>query len=127
MKLLLAALLALTSAQASAQDQEVVIAVERAVEAPAGAVLRGLDRISGRTTDIDVSPGTPVIYERLEIDLDMCKYPKGQEAVEAFAYLRIRDIRENEPAFEGWMFGSSPALSALDHPRYDVWVINCKI
>ncbi|HBK91552.1 MAG TPA: hypothetical protein DDZ68_07785 [Parvularcula sp.] len=28
--------------------------------------------------------------------------------------------------FSGWMFASSPALSALQHPVYDVWVIDCK-
>lgn len=29
-------------------------------------------------------------------------------------------------AFSGWMFASTPALSALEHPVYDVWVIDCK-
>ena len=38
---------------------------------------------------------------------------------------RIRDVRETAPRFSGWMFASSPALSALDHPRYDVWVVSC--
>ena len=28
--------------------------------------------------------------------------------------------------FSGWMFASSPALSALDHPVYDIWVLECK-
>jgi hypothetical protein len=31
-----------------------------------------------------------------------------------------------EALFSGWMFASSPALSALEHPVYDVWVIDCK-
>ena len=39
----------------------------------------------------------------------------------------IRDIREEEARFYGWMFASSPALSALDHPRYDIWVLKCRI
>ena len=30
------------------------------------------------------------------------------------------------PLFTGWMFASSPALSAVEHPVYDVWVIDCK-
>ncbi|MEM1379301.1 MAG: DUF2155 domain-containing protein [Pseudomonadota bacterium] len=29
--------------------------------------------------------------------------------------------------FKGWMFASSPALNALEHPTYDVWVISCKM
>lgn len=28
--------------------------------------------------------------------------------------------------FRGWMFASSPALNSLEHPVYDVWVIDCK-
>ena len=33
---------------------------------------------------------------------------------------------EGENIFRGWMFASSPALNALEHPVYDVWVIDCK-
>ena len=44
---------------------------------------------------------------------------------DAYAFLKIRDIREPSPRFSGWMFASSPALSFLDHPRYDVWVVSC--
>jgi hypothetical protein len=29
------------------------------------------------------------------------------------------------PVFQGWLIGSAPALHALDHPRYDVWVLRC--
>lgn len=111
----------------TAQDQEIVIRVEMANDAPNGVVLRGLDRISGRITDIVIKPGEIALYERLKISLSQCKYPEGEEQVEAFAYLEIQDIRNGEPAFEGWMFASSPALSALDHPRYDVWVLRCNI
>ena len=109
-----------------AQDQEVVIRVEGSIPAPDGAVLRGLDRIDGRTVDIDIAPGQTVTFERLEITLGECRHPEGEEQAEAFAYLTIRDIRESDLAFEGWMFASSPALSALDHPRYDVWVLRCR-
>ena len=35
------------------------------------------------------------------------------------------DSRASEPVFVGWMIATSPALSAMDHPRYDVWVLNC--
>ena len=117
--------LILSAGAAVAQDQEIVIDAAAALDAPGGALLRGLDRINGVTTDIAVLPGETVAYERLEITLSECRYPRGKEQVEGFAYLSIKDIREDAPSFEGWMFASSPALSALDHPRYDVWVISC--
>ncbi len=51
------------------------------------------------------------------------------DATEAAAFLEIRDLRKpGAPAvvFSGWMFASTPALSALEHPIYDVWVLDCK-
>ena len=101
------------------------LAAQDTVRASA-AMLRRLDKVSGRTTDLPLQIGEAVRYGRLEMRLGECRYPAGQEEVEASAYLIIRDIREDEAAFEGWMFASSPALSSLDHPRYDVWVLRCK-
>jgi len=91
-----------------------------------GVKLRGLDRINGTVQDLTLNSGETIQYERLEITLVSCRYPQGDITSDAFAELVIRDIREDQPRFNGWMFASSPALSALDHPRYDVWVLSCK-
>jgi len=90
------------------------------------ALLRGLDRINGTAQDIRITVGETVTYERLEVTLLACRYPKGDINSDAFAQMIITDIREEAPRFIGWMFASSPALSALDHPRYDVWVLSCQ-
>lgn len=90
-----------------------------------GAVLRGLDRVSGALTDIELSTGQGAEYGALEITLGECRYPADNPSSDAYAYLTIRDRRQDEPLFAGWMVASSPALNALDHPRYDVWVIRC--
>ncbi len=126
MKARLAALLMLIPVVGSAQNEEIVIDVNKSIVATEGAFLRGLDRINGLYQDIEISPGQTFTYERLEIELVECRYPEGQTTTEAFAHVRIRDLREDLATFEGWMFASSPALSALDHPRYDVWVLRCK-
>lgn len=116
---LLAALLCLSGA-ASAQD---VLRVEKAE----GAVLRALDTITGKLVDIEFSNGQMQVFERLEIIVSECRYPADNPASDAFAFVRIHDIRESEDKFFGWMTAASPALSAMDHPRYDVWVLRCKI
>lgn len=90
------------------------------------ANLRGLDRINGTVQDFTMNVGDTAQYERLEITLNACRYPQGDINADAFAQLTIRDVRENFDRFTGWMFASSPALSALDHPRYDVWVLSCQ-
>jgi len=107
-----------------------VIAVAQSnVKTKSGATvqLRALDTITGLVEDIDLAVGDTTVYERLMISIKECRYPSGNISADAFAYLVIRDVRETLPAFEGWMIASSPALSALEHPRYDVWVLHCKV
>jgi len=98
-----------------------------------GAVLRGLDRVAGTTTDLTVRDGQSVTFGTLAIAVTECRYPTDNPASDAYAHLKItetaRDQTRTDPAakplFDGWMIASSPALSALDHPRYDVWVLAC--
>jgi hypothetical protein len=97
-----------------------------AVAAAGGAFLRGLDKVSGEVTDLDLSVGETVRIGRLAVTLGDCRYPVDDPAGDAFAYLTIEAEGMADAAFEGWMIASSPALSALDHPRYDVWVIRCR-
>ncbi|KAB7615718.1 DUF2155 domain-containing protein [Amylibacter sp. SFDW26] len=90
------------------------------------AQLRALDTLTGAVTDIDATVGETHSYERLMITVQECRYPKGNPNGDAFALLTIKDIREEKPRFDAWMVASSPALSALEHPRYDVWLLKCK-
>ncbi len=99
-------------------------AAQEAVAAP-GAVLRWLDKVSGATDDIEVSRGQAVTRGRLTILVEDCRYPADNPTGEAWAHLTIRDSLVPDPVFSGWMIASSPALSALDHSRYDVWLLRC--
>jgi len=91
-----------------------------------GAILRGLDRITGAVNNFSMTVGETLEFERLEVTLEACRYPGDNINADAYALLKIRDIRNDEPSFHGWMFATSPALSALDHPRYDIWVLSCE-
>ncbi|MCM2560891.1 DUF2155 domain-containing protein [Lutimaribacter sp. EGI FJ00015] len=90
-----------------------------------GAVLRVLDKLSGDVRDVELDNGGGAPVGRLLLELGECRYPEENPAGDAYAYVMVRDT-EAETVFSGWMIASSPALSALDHPRYDVWVIRCK-
>lgn len=90
-----------------------------------GGLLRWLDKLSGETADIELSTGQSAVSGRLTIRLDECRYPVDNPASNAFAHLTITDSNAAEPVFSGWMVAASPALSALEHPRYDVWVLRC--
>ncbi len=93
-------------------------------------VLRGLDRITARVTDMEIALGEVRRFGRLRIMPRVCYTRPPEEPPETTAFLEITELRpgleQPTPLFTGWMFASSPALSALEHPVYDVWVIACK-
>lgn len=98
------------------------------------ATLNALDKITGRVSQVKARAGQPVYFGSLEITLRTCQSSPPEEAPETKAFLEVRDLRAKDGTrardnakllFSGWMFASSPALNALEHPVYDVWVIAC--
>ena len=132
-------LIGLLSAPAMAQDAVITspidgstVTVAPDVEAGSiraatgtGAVLKGLDKVSGEVTDIEIEVGETVTIGRIDVTLADCRYPEDNPTGEAYAWLDIKDELRGGTIFGGWMIASSPALNALDHARYDVWVIRC--
>jgi len=107
----------------------ILMAAATAAAAREVAVLQGLDKVTARISTIDAPIDSPVRFGSLEITARTCQKRPPEETPESAAFLEIRDIKPGETAvnvFSGWMFASSPALSALEHPVYDVWVIDCK-
>lgn len=92
-----------------------------------GARLRQLDKMTGLIRTYDVAVGETVRVARLRVRLDACRSPGDNDTHGTMAFLKVWDSKYDtpDPEFSGWMFAESPALSALDHPRYDLWVINC--
>ena len=110
------AALTLTAAAAQADPYEI-------------AVLQALDKVSARVSVLEVPVGKMVAFGTLEITARACDKRPPEETPESAAFLEIVEKRPGEaPAtpFIGWMFASSPALSAMEHPVYDVWVLDCK-
>ncbi|TQV81611.1 DUF2155 domain-containing protein [Denitrobaculum tricleocarpae] len=94
------------------------------------AILQGLDKITARVSEFEAPIGETVYFGSFEIVAYACKKTPPEEPPESTAFLEITDVRPDEPAnvvFKGWMFASSPALSAVEHPVYDVWVTGCRV
>lgn len=93
------------------------------------AVLQGLDKVTARVSTIEAPVGDTVIFGALEIIVRTCDKRPPEDPPESAAFIDIWEVQQGEPAvslFRGWMFASSPALSAMEHPVYDVWVLDCK-
>ena len=93
------------------------------------AVLQGLNKITARVSTIEAPINEVVRFGTLDITVRRCSKRPPEETPESTAYLEIRERRSGERSvdlFAGWMFASSPAASSMEHPVYDVWVIDCK-
>jgi hypothetical protein len=118
-----------------------VVMSAQALEPRAGVRLRALDKITGNAIDLSARVGETVSFGRLRLTVRSCFGAPPEDPPEAAAFLEVRSApasrparasaaapagaAEEKPLFSGWMFASSPGLSALEHPTYDVWVISC--
>ncbi len=92
------------------------------------ASMQGLDKVTARISSFEAPIGADVRFGTLDIEVKRCVKAPPEESPESAAFIEIKEVRPDETPrilFSGWMFASSPALSALDHPVYDVWVKDC--
>lgn len=87
--------------------------------------LRVLDRLNGTFEDEYFAVGETVDVGKISITMEACRVPKGAADSDAMALITVKDERPEIEDFHAWILASSPALNALDHPRYDVWVLSC--
>ncbi len=98
------------------------------------AVVRGLDKITGHARDYTLNVGRAARIGTLEVIARACSKNAPEETplvriyVEVFDHPPAREGEESErrEIFHGWLFSSSPSLSAVDHPTYDIWAIDCR-
>ena len=97
-------------------------------------VLDALDKVTGRVNTIRGPVGQTLPFGRLQIVARTCLTHPPEETPENSAFLEIIEVQpktktqaeSTKQIFIGWMFSSNPAISAMDHPVYDVWVLACE-
>lgn len=92
------------------------------------ARLQGLNKVTARTSEIKNTVGEGTRFGNLEIKIEKCLRGPDDEKVENTALITIWDEipgQQRREVFRGWMFSSSPAISALEHPIYDVILLSC--
>jgi hypothetical protein len=105
------------------------------------AILQTLDKVTARTATVTVTVGQPQAVGPIFIDVKTCQKTPQDEAPEAAAFLQVWEAKplpktkqqkkedqeagQSQWVFSGWIFSSSPSLSAMNHPIYDVWLKDC--
>ncbi len=98
------------------------------VFAEEGALLQGLDKVTARVSTFEAPQDKIVRFGTLEVVVRTCSKAPPEEPPESTAFIEIYNVRLGEEpvrVFSGWMFASSPALSAMEHPVYDIWIVDC--
>ena len=91
-------------------------------------MIRGVDKITGHVSTVEATVGQSLEFGTLTIFPEKCLTKPQEEMPENAAFFRVfeKDYEEKKSiVFNGWMFSSNPALSAMEHPRYDIWLLYC--
>lgn len=92
------------------------------------AKLQAMDKITGRVSVLEAPVNSIVNFGSFSILVRACKTRPPEEAPDNFAFVDVVDVNQNNQQtniFKGWMISSSPALHAVEHPIYDVWLLSC--
>jgi hypothetical protein len=93
------------------------------------ASFSGLDKITGRITNFDVYIDETVQFGALQITPRVCYTRPPTETQRTSVFIEVDQVSlkgGSQRIFTGWMFADSPALNAIDHPVYDIWLVDCK-
>lgn len=93
------------------------------------AQLQLLDKVTARISLLEAPVGRPTAFATLSILVRACNARPAEEVPDAAAWLEIADSRRREAdkvAFRGWLFANSPAVNMLEHPVYDLRILECR-
>lgn len=97
------------------------------------AVLQALNKTTAKTSILEMKMEEKINFGQLRIIAHRCwkapldQKPENKILLEVFENKFNDDIGdfEEERIFYGWMFSSSPSISGMEHPIYDLTAIKC--
>ncbi len=93
------------------------------------AELNILDKVSSKTSSVNIIVGDEFIFQNLQINVLKCQNSKFDDDPEVTAYMQVKDLKSANKnkvfVFNGWTFASSPSIRPFDHPVYDIWLKKC--
>lgn len=93
------------------------------------AVFSGLDKITGRIVSFEVKVDETVQFGALQMTARVCYTKPPNETPNTSSFVEVEETGtdgQNRKVFSGWMFAASPGLHGIEHPVYDIWLVDCK-
>ncbi|KLK93064.1 hypothetical protein AA309_10850 [Microvirga vignae] len=93
------------------------------------AVFSGLDKITGRIVSFEVKVDETVQFGALQMTPRVCFTKPQTETPNTTSFVEVEETGTDgnvRKVFSGWMFASSPGLHGIEHPVYDLWLVDCK-
>jgi hypothetical protein len=93
------------------------------------AVFSGLDKITGRIISFEASVDETVQFGALQLTPRICYTRPPTESPSTTGFMEVDEVtldNKYRRIFTGWMYASSPGLHGIEHPIYDIWLVDCK-
>lgn len=103
-------------------------ALAQAIENPV-AVFSGLDKITGRIITFETAIDETVQFGSLQLTARVCHTRPPTESPNTTSFIEVDELSLDNRlsrVFSGWIFANSPGLNAVEHPVYDIWLIDCR-
>ena len=115
-------------------NKEILILKEKKIKESENKSTRvnivALDKITAKTSNINLFLGETKKFGLIEIKALKCGNIESQSEQSQAAYIQVKDLTDNLSnkvfVFNGWTFSTSTTLNPLDHPVYDLWLVNCE-
>lgn len=92
--------------------------------------LRALNKVTGHATIMTLQPGGQEMFGNLTIKAHVCRMAIENTQPDSAALIEVEEKKPDDARanllFSGWMFASSPSLTGLEHPIYDISIVGCK-
>ena len=86
-----------------------------------------LNKTTNKVSTKDILVSSKISWETLNIEVLYCGSTPPTEIPEDYALINVYDTinNENTNIYKGWMISSSPDVTPLENPIYDLWLVDC--
>ena len=91
------------------------------------ALFKLLNKTTNKVSKKEIMVNTSVNWETLNIHVLYCASTPPTEVPEDYVLLDVYDLINDEKnnIYKGWMISSSPDVTPLENPIYDLWLLDC--